>query len=50
LAVRDRNSELWVRSWKSEYIRTRKTVATRPRAIAPAGPGFTIAAVSQTAR
>jgi hypothetical protein len=49
-ALRDSNRELWVRSWKSEYMRVRKTVATRPRAIATAALGRIKAASAHTAR
>jgi hypothetical protein len=49
-ARRERNMELWVRSWNSEYIRAMNTVATRPKPIAASGPGSTIAARTQTAR
>jgi hypothetical protein len=48
LAFRDRNIELWVRSWKNEYIRTRNTVAARPRPMASQAFGSRIEASTHT--
>jgi hypothetical protein len=50
LAFREPNIELWLRSWKNEYIRIRNTVATRPRPTASHALGSMIPAVTQTPR